>query len=240
MSPSVPPAGTLLCDLLCPQKPGPIREARELVREELLAFLIYFSELFEARVVEMTNLEASRRPRRLKTHGQQRADLLILAGVYRSRGEACKSLWDRESGRRVFTDIMTLKRFRAYSSALCFTDQETRIRKRPGRQGGAGSDPRADARRECDLRQFLHLLRAGDQTVQQEGSGVAVLQQGGGASGAVFGKGEAGWLLHHHVGLFFQPPWHGSFLVLILFLFLCSFFRPFCEQSTGGPCFLCT
>ncbi|KAJ0028953.1 hypothetical protein NQD34_003950 [Periophthalmus magnuspinnatus] len=56
--------------------------------------------------------------------------LLILAGVYRSRGEACESLWDPESGRAVFRATMPLKTFRSYSSVLRFDDRETREARR--------------------------------------------------------------------------------------------------------------
>ncbi|XP_068451616.1 piggyBac transposable element-derived protein 4-like [Clinocottus analis] len=79
----------------------------------------------------MTNLEGSRK------HGdgwkgmdetdlRAYVGLLILAGVYRSRGEAAASLWDAESGRAVFRATMSLKRFYEYSGLLRFDDRETR------------------------------------------------------------------------------------------------------------------
>ena len=52
--------------------------------------------------------------------------LLILAGVYRSRGEAASSLWDAESGRAIFLATMPLKLFCTYSRLLHFDDRETR------------------------------------------------------------------------------------------------------------------
>ena len=44
--------------------------------------------------------------------------LLILAGVYRSPGEAAASLWDAESGRPIFRATMPLKLFHTYSRLL--------------------------------------------------------------------------------------------------------------------------
>ena len=56
--------------------------------------------------------------------------LLILAGVYRSRGEAAASLWDAESGRAIFRATMPLKVFQTYSRLLRFDDRETRRERR--------------------------------------------------------------------------------------------------------------
>ena len=52
--------------------------------------------------------------------------LLILVGVYRSRGEATASLWDAESGRTVFRATMPLKVFHRYSRLLRFNDRQSR------------------------------------------------------------------------------------------------------------------
>ncbi|KAE8278080.1 hypothetical protein D5F01_LYC23851 [Larimichthys crocea] len=51
--------------------------------------------------------------------------LLILAGVYRSRGEAPASLWDAESGRAIFRATMSLKVFHIYSKLVRFDDRKT-------------------------------------------------------------------------------------------------------------------
>ncbi|XP_031582777.2 piggyBac transposable element-derived protein 4-like [Oreochromis aureus] len=104
--------------------------------------MAFFPPEIEDTVIAMTNLEASRR--RLAIDGWKTMDraefraylgLLILAGVYRSRGEACESLWDSESGRSVFRAVMPLKTFRAYSSALRFDDRETREPRRVDDRG---------------------------------------------------------------------------------------------------------
>ncbi|KAM9306929.1 piggyBac transposable element-derived protein 4-like [Pholidichthys leucotaenia] len=86
----------------------------------------------------MTNLEGARRTSRGldgwrpmdRTDLRAYVGLLILAGVYRSRGEACESLWDAESGRPIFRSTMSLKTFRSYSSVLRFDDRNTREARR--------------------------------------------------------------------------------------------------------------
>lgn len=45
-------------------------------------------------------------------------ELLILVGMYRSRGEAASSHWDAESGRVIFRATMPLKVFHAFSRML--------------------------------------------------------------------------------------------------------------------------
>ncbi|CAI5682355.1 unnamed protein product [Oreochromis niloticus] len=104
--------------------------------------MAYFPPEIEDAVVAMTNLEASRHRTAIdgwKPMGRAEfrayVGLLILAGVYRSRGEACESLWDAESGRSVFRATMPLKTFRAYSSALRFDDRETREARRRNDRG---------------------------------------------------------------------------------------------------------
>ncbi|KAL3979011.1 LOW QUALITY PROTEIN: HtrA serine peptidase 1 [Sarotherodon galilaeus] len=103
----------------------------------------------------MTNLEADRRRPAIdgwkpmgRVEFRAYVGLLVLAGVYRSRGEACESLWDAESGRSVFRAAMPLKTFRAYSSALRFDDRQAR-RARRG-EGGRGHDKLAPIRAVWD------------------------------------------------------------------------------------------
>ncbi|XP_037545276.1 piggyBac transposable element-derived protein 4-like [Nematolebias whitei] len=84
-------------------------------------------------VVAATNAAAEHRPRwRRMGRAEFRAyvGLLVLAGVFRSRGEACESLWCAETGRRVFRETMPLGQFRVYSAALRFDDRETRDARR--------------------------------------------------------------------------------------------------------------
>lgn len=56
--------------------------------------------------------------------------LLILAGVYRSKGECVTELWNETHGRPIFPSTMTLKRFKTINSCLRFDDKETRLRQR--------------------------------------------------------------------------------------------------------------
>ncbi|KAJ8001201.1 hypothetical protein DPEC_G00190420 [Dallia pectoralis] len=104
-------------------------------RDIASAFDLFVTPRVEAIVLEATNREGSRR------HGDAwrgmdavdlctYAGLLILAGVYRSRGEAAASLCDAESGRPIFRTTMPLKVFYAYSSLLRFDDRETRPARR--------------------------------------------------------------------------------------------------------------
>ncbi|CAB1350802.1 unnamed protein product [Coregonus sp. 'balchen'] len=72
--------------------------------------------------------------------------LLILAGVYRSRGKAASSLWDAESGRTIFRATMPLKVFHAYSRLLRFDDRQTRAERR----AAGGGDKLAAVREVWD------------------------------------------------------------------------------------------
>ncbi|XP_039468119.1 piggyBac transposable element-derived protein 4-like [Oreochromis aureus] len=68
--------------------------------------MAYFLPEIEDSVIAMTNLEADRRRPAIdgwkpmgRVEFRAYVGLLVLAGVYRSRGEACESLWDAESSR---------------------------------------------------------------------------------------------------------------------------------------------
>ncbi|CAI5677959.1 unnamed protein product [Oreochromis niloticus] len=111
----------------------PTEEALVAARDEASTFMAYFPPEIEDTVIAMTNLEADRRRPAIdgwkpmgRVEFRAYVGLLVLAGVYGSRGEACESLWDAESGRSVFRAAMPLKTFRAYSSALRFDDREAR------------------------------------------------------------------------------------------------------------------
>ncbi|XP_059415375.1 piggyBac transposable element-derived protein 4-like [Carassius carassius] len=56
--------------------------------------------------------------------------LLILAGVYRSKGEATASLWSTECGRPIFRSTMSQERFHIISRVIRFDDRETRPSRR--------------------------------------------------------------------------------------------------------------
>ncbi|KAJ7984080.1 hypothetical protein DPEC_G00366450 [Dallia pectoralis] len=114
---------------------GPTAQAAAGACDIASAFSLFITPRVEAIVLEATNREGSRRHGDA-WRGMDAVDLrayagqLILAGVYRSRGEAAASLWDAESGRPIFRATMTLKVFYAYSSLLRFNDRETRPARR--------------------------------------------------------------------------------------------------------------
>ncbi|XP_019210866.1 piggyBac transposable element-derived protein 4-like [Oreochromis niloticus] len=144
-------------DDLDPRGRGPTEEAVAAARDEASAFMAYFPPEIEDSVIAMTNLEADRRRPAIdgwkpmgRVEFRAYVGLLVLAGVYRSRGEACESLWDAESGRSVFRAAMPLKTFRAYSSALRFDDRETRRAGRGEGGGGHGYDKLAPIRAVWD------------------------------------------------------------------------------------------
>ncbi|XP_030614063.1 piggyBac transposable element-derived protein 4-like [Archocentrus centrarchus] len=138
--------------------PGPTERARDAMSQNSTAsaFLAYFEPQLEDRVIAMTNLEAGRRAGagrgidgwRPMGRAEFRAyvGLLILASMYRSRGEACKSLWHAETGRSIFRATMPLKTFRAHSADLRFDDRDTR----EARRLAAGHDKLAPIREVWD------------------------------------------------------------------------------------------
>ncbi|XP_062414083.1 piggyBac transposable element-derived protein 4-like isoform X2 [Pungitius pungitius] len=118
-----------------PPTPGPTEEAASRATDIASTFRLFVTPAIEDIVLEMTNLEGRRRYGD-DWKGMDRVDLrayvglLILAGVYRSRGEAAASLWDAESGRAIFRATMPLKDFHAYSTLLRFDNRETRRERR--------------------------------------------------------------------------------------------------------------
>lgn len=46
--------------------------------------------------------------------------VLILAGVFRSKGESTESLWDAETGRELFSASMSLENFHKISRIIRF------------------------------------------------------------------------------------------------------------------------
>ncbi|XP_071256255.1 piggyBac transposable element-derived protein 4-like [Salvelinus alpinus] len=116
----------------CPAvTPGPTAYAASRAIDIASAFRLFVTPAIERIIVDMTNLQGVRkygdgwRPMD-STDLRAYVGLLILAGVYRSRGEAAASLWDAESGRTVFRATMPLKVFHKYSRLLRFDDRQSR------------------------------------------------------------------------------------------------------------------
>ncbi|XP_023804788.1 uncharacterized protein LOC111946351, partial [Oryzias latipes] len=117
-----------------PHRPsGPTAEAREGARDILSSFLLFFTPNVERLILIATNRQSADKAHALKTPKpmdeiELRAyvGMLILAGVYRSRGEALVSLWEPECGRPIFGATMSLRSFYQRSATLRFDDRSTR------------------------------------------------------------------------------------------------------------------
>ncbi|XP_054861049.1 piggyBac transposable element-derived protein 4-like [Amphiprion ocellaris] len=116
-------------------------------------FLAFLHPDIQDTVIKMTNLKVEGRARAPdgwrgmdRTWLRAYLGLLILSGIYRSRGEACESLWDPNTGRPLLRSSMSLKTFRAYCSVLRFDDRRTRQSRRR-----IGSDKLAAVRHVWDL-----------------------------------------------------------------------------------------
>ena len=103
--------------------------------DQASTFHLFITLTVENIILKMTNWEG-RRKYGDEWRGMDETDLrayiglLILAGMYRSRGEAASSLWDAESSRAIFRATMPLKLFHTYSRLLRFDDREMRRRRR--------------------------------------------------------------------------------------------------------------
>ncbi|KAK5887851.1 hypothetical protein CesoFtcFv8_016412 [Champsocephalus esox] len=114
---------------------GPTAHAAAHARDIESAFRLFVTPAIERVVLDMTNLEGARRYGDAwagmdETDLRAYTGLLILAGAYKSRGEAAASLWDAESGRAVFCATMPLKLFHLFSRMLRFDDRATRAERR--------------------------------------------------------------------------------------------------------------
>ncbi|XP_022609640.1 piggyBac transposable element-derived protein 4-like, partial [Seriola dumerili] len=115
--------------------PGPTRYAVSHAHDIVSTFYLFITPAIEKIILEMTNLEGFCKygdswKKMDETDLQAYLGLLILAGVYRSRGEAAASLWDAESGRPIFRATMPLTLFHTYSRLLRFDDRESRPARR--------------------------------------------------------------------------------------------------------------
>nr|XP_023650860.1 piggyBac transposable element-derived protein 4-like isoform X2 [Paramormyrops kingsleyae] len=116
-------------------KPGPTQTAASLVHDIRSAFELFISDSVQQVVLNMTNIEGKR------VMGKQWKEVdntemfayygvLILAGVYRSRGQSARSLWDSELGRPIFRTSMSLNSFSMFSRAIRFDEWATRCERR--------------------------------------------------------------------------------------------------------------
>ncbi|XP_061923076.1 uncharacterized protein LOC133662903 [Entelurus aequoreus] len=115
--------------------PRPTRYAVSHAHDIVSTFYLFITPAIERIILEMTNLEGFHKygdswKKMDETDLQAYLGLLILAGVYRSRGEAATSLWDAESGRPIFRATMPLKLFHTYSRLIPFDDRESKPARR--------------------------------------------------------------------------------------------------------------
>ncbi|XP_037530523.1 piggyBac transposable element-derived protein 4-like [Nematolebias whitei] len=115
--------------------PGPTRFAVTRVDDIESAFQLFISPPIEKIILNMTNLEGKRvfqekwkplDPTDLHAY----IGILVLAGVYRSKGEATASLWNEENGRPIFRATMSLETFHMISRVIRFDNRDTRADRR--------------------------------------------------------------------------------------------------------------
>nr|XP_023665676.1 piggyBac transposable element-derived protein 4-like isoform X1 [Paramormyrops kingsleyae] len=116
-------------------KPGPTRMAVSRVHDIRSAFELFISNSIQKIVLNMTNLEGKRIFRKRwkevdNTEILAYYGLLILAGVYKSRGESALSLWDKEKGIPYFQSVMSLNSFSVFSRAIRFDEWASRCERR--------------------------------------------------------------------------------------------------------------
>ncbi|XP_070687599.1 piggyBac transposable element-derived protein 4 isoform X1 [Pempheris klunzingeri] len=114
--------------------PGPTRYAVSRVSELSDSFDLFITPEITKLVTEYTNLHGRKVAPEWKdidaTTVRAYFGLLLLAGVYRSRGEPTSSLWDDQTGRPIFRATMSLKTFVVISTMLRFDDGKSRVRQR--------------------------------------------------------------------------------------------------------------
>ena len=131
-----PRGGPLVLLLLCCGSkhgpPGPTMHMMSRAGDQASMFRLFITPTVENIILEVTNWESCRKYGD-EWKGKDETDLcayvglLILAGVYRSRGEAATS---QERQGDIFLATMPLKLFHTYSRLLRFNDRETRRRRR--------------------------------------------------------------------------------------------------------------
>lgn len=115
--------------------PGPTKYATSRIEDEYSAFMLFFSPAVMNIILKNSNIEGK------NVFGDRWKDLnnvdleafvglLLLSGVYKSRNESTKSLWDATTGRSIFRATMSLEKFKMISKVLRFDDRQTRQKRR--------------------------------------------------------------------------------------------------------------
>ncbi|XP_060780363.1 piggyBac transposable element-derived protein 4-like [Neoarius graeffei] len=111
--------------------PGPTRLAVTYVSDIRSSFDMFMPPPIKNIILDCTNIEGRR------VFGERWKDLdetdldayfgvLILAGVFKSKGEATESLWDKETGRELFQSTMSLQTFNIISRTIRFDVRDDR------------------------------------------------------------------------------------------------------------------
>ncbi|XP_070604145.1 NADH dehydrogenase (ubiquinone) complex I, assembly factor 6 isoform X1 [Erythrolamprus reginae] len=114
---------------------GPTTYAISRISDIRSAFALFLNTTILNILIQMTNIEGQ------QVYGDKwhKLDvtalnayigLLLLAGVYKSYGEATKSLWNPETGRHIFRATMSLERFHEISRVLRFDNKTDRSERR--------------------------------------------------------------------------------------------------------------
>ncbi|XP_057673429.1 piggyBac transposable element-derived protein 4-like [Corythoichthys intestinalis] len=107
--------------------PGPTSYATARIQSPESAFDLFFTEDIIRPIVDMTNLQGYRTVAGWVALNAQEIraylGLLILAGVYKSRHENTRSLWDKKTGRAFFGQAMGHTRFIKVNRLLRFDDK---------------------------------------------------------------------------------------------------------------------
>ncbi|XP_059196338.1 piggyBac transposable element-derived protein 4-like [Centropristis striata] len=110
--------------------PGPTNYATTRIHDVKSSFDLFFTAEIISIIVQMTNLQGRRSVANWSdvdaTDIQAYIGLLILAGVYRSKGESTRSLWDDHTGRAIFRASMSHSKFRLINANIRFDDKLTR------------------------------------------------------------------------------------------------------------------
>nr|XP_023657834.1 piggyBac transposable element-derived protein 4-like isoform X2 [Paramormyrops kingsleyae] len=123
--------GRLSAKYVLKKTPGPTKLCVSQASDVLSAFKAFLPKSIEGTIVTMTNMEGRKRfPSDWTEFTPKEFDayigILILAGVFRSKGETFASLWDLKTGRAIFQATMPRARFNQLSSAIRFHDKGSR------------------------------------------------------------------------------------------------------------------
>lgn len=112
-------------------QPGPTQMAVTHVHDIKSSFQFFIPDSIQKIILDCTNLEGRRvfgeRWKEMdQTHSHAYSGVLILVGVFRSKGESTESLWDAENGRELFCATMSLENFHIISRTILFDNRDDR------------------------------------------------------------------------------------------------------------------